>query len=69
MIGRVSAEDKVAVAREAGADHLIVDSGARFAEEALRLTGGEGAHVVYDGSGPTTYQGSPDILRRSGTFC
>ena len=26
-------------------------------------------HVVYDGSGPTTFQGSIDILRRSGTFC
>ena len=26
-------------------------------------------HVVYDGSGPKTFQGSLDILRRSGTFC
>ena len=26
-------------------------------------------HVVYDGSGPTTFQGSLDVLRRSGTFC
>jgi NADPH2:quinone reductase len=24
---------------------------------------------VYDGSGPTTFQGSLDVLRRSGTFC
>src|SRR5258708_2047415 len=69
VIGRVSSEEKVAVAKEAGADHVIVDTEGRFAEEALRLTQGEGVHVVYDGSGPTTFQGSLDVLRRSGTFC
>ncbi len=69
VIGRVSSQEKVAAAREAGADHVIVDTEGRFAQEALRLTKGEGVHVVYDGSGPTTFQGSLDILRRSGTFC
>lgn len=69
VIGRVSSEEKATAAREAGADHVIVDTEGRFAEEALRLTHGEGVHVVYDGSGPTTFQGSLDVLRRSGTFC
>jgi NADPH2:quinone reductase len=69
VIGRVSSEEKVAAAREAGADHVIVDTEGGFAEEALRLTQGEGVHVVYDGSGPATFQGSLDVLRRSGTFC
>jgi NADPH2:quinone reductase len=69
VIGRVSAEAKEAAAKEAGADHVIVDSEGRFAQEALRLTGGDGVHVVYDGSGPSTFQGSLDVLRRSGTFC
>src|ERR1700738_3359018 len=69
VIGRVSSEEKVAVAKEAGADHVIVDNEGRVAVEALRLTRGEGVHVVYDGSGPTTFQGSLDVLRRSGTFC
>jgi NADPH2:quinone reductase len=69
VIGRVSSADKIAAAREAGADHVIVDTAGQFADEALRLTHGEGVHVVYDGSGPTTFQGSLDILRRSGTFC
>jgi NADPH2:quinone reductase len=68
VIGRVSSEEKVAVAEEAGADHVIVDAEGRLAEEALRLTRGEGVHVVYDGSGPKTFQGSLDLLRRSGTF-
>ena len=69
VIGRVSSEKKVAVAKDAGADHVIVDTEGRFAEEALRLTRGEGVHVVYDGSGPASFQGSLDVLRPSGTFC
>ena len=69
VIGRVSSDEKVAAANEAGADHVIVDAEGRFAEEALRLTDGEGVHVVYDGSGPKTFQGSLDLLRRSGVFC
>ncbi|MDM9648710.1 quinone oxidoreductase [Rhizobium sp. S163] len=69
VISRVSSESKVAIAKEAGADHVIVDSEGNFAVEAVRLSGGEGVHVVYDGSGPTTFQGSLDALRRSGTFC
>jgi len=69
VIGRVSLDEKVAAANEAGADHVIVDAEGRFAEEALRLTDGEGVHVVYDGSGPKTFQGSLDVLRRSGVFC
>lgn len=35
----------------------------------IKLRGGEGVHVVYDGSGPATFQGSLDVLRRCGTFC
>jgi NADPH2:quinone reductase len=69
VIGRVSSPDKVAVAKEAGADHVIIDTEGWFVEETLRLTDGEGVHVVYDGSGPKTFQGSLDVLRRSGTFC
>jgi NADPH2:quinone reductase len=69
VIGRVSSAGKVAVAKDAGADHVIVDTEGRFAGEAVRLSGGEGVHVVYDGSGPKTFQGSLEALRRSGTFC
>jgi NADPH:quinone reductase len=69
VIGRVSSAEKVAVAKEAGADHLIVDAAGRFVEDVLRLTGGDGVNVVYDGSGPKTFEGSLAVLRRSGTFC
>ncbi|MEP9360085.1 quinone oxidoreductase [Sphingomonas sp. KR3-1] len=69
VIGRVSSVTKVAAAKAAGADHVIVDAKGDFAAEVLRLTGGEGVHVVYDGSGPATFEGSLASLRRSGTFC
>lgn len=69
VISRVSSEAKIAIAKAAGADHVIVSDDGAFAQEAIRLSGGEGVHVVFDGSGPATYQGSLDVLRRSGTFC
>lgn len=69
VIGRVSSADKVAAAQQAGAAHVIVDTEGNFAEEVIRLSGGKGVDVVYDGSGPKTFQGSLDSLRISGTFC
>ena len=69
VIGRVSSSAKVDAARNAGADHVIVDSEGDFVAEVMRFTNGEGVHVVYDGSGPTTFDGSLASLRRSGTFC
>ncbi|KQY23727.1 quinone oxidoreductase family protein [Rhizobium sp. Root482] len=69
VIGRVSSEDKVAIAKQAGAEHVIVDRRGDFAQQVLSLTNDRGVDVVYDGSGPTTFQGSLDSLRRSGTFC
>ena len=69
VIGRVSSTNKVAVAKDAGAAHVIVDTEGNFVDEVRRLSGGDGVHVVYDGSGPATFQGSLDVLRRSGTFC
>ncbi len=69
VIGRVSSAEKGAVAREAGVDHIVVDSGQSFVEEALDFSGGLGVHVVYDGSGPSTFASSIKSLRPSGTLC
>lgn len=69
VIGRVSSADKVAAAKAAGAEHVIVDTSGDFADEVVRLSGGAGVHVVYDGSGPTTFRDSVASLRRSGTLC
>lgn len=69
VIGRVSSESKVRAAKAAGADHVIIDADGDFAATVLELTDGEGVHVVYDGSGPATFDGSLSSLRRAGTFC
>ncbi|MDR0243337.1 MAG: quinone oxidoreductase [Burkholderia sp.] len=69
VIGRVSSPSKVGAAINAGADHVIVDDGDGFAGEVLSLTHGQGVDVVYDGSGPATFEGSVEILRRGGTLC
>ncbi|KVX58892.1 quinone oxidoreductase [Burkholderia cepacia] len=69
VIGRVSSESKAALAKAAGVDHVIVDREGNFVDAVMDMTGGDGVHVVYDGSGPTTFQASLDVLRYSGTFC
>ncbi|WP_449415728.1 quinone oxidoreductase family protein [Ochrobactrum teleogrylli] len=69
VIGRVSSPEKAAIVKAAGADHVIVDRDGQFANEVLHLTDGVGVNVVYDGSGPKTFQDSLASLRRSGTFC
>lgn len=69
VIGRVSSKDKVAIAKDAGAEHVIVDRDGGFADEVIRWTGGRGVDVVYDGSGPKTFKASLEVLRRSGTLC
>ncbi|MEI4507291.1 quinone oxidoreductase [Sphingopyxis sp. CCNWLW253] len=69
VIGRLSSVAKAEAARNAGADHVIVDAEGHFADQVLALTGGEGVNVVFDGSGPATFADSLASLRRSGTFC
>jgi NADPH2:quinone reductase len=65
VIGIVSREEKVAVAKEAGADHVLVTS-TGFEDDIKTLTDGIGADVVYDGGGKTTFRSSELSLRRHG---
>jgi NADPH2:quinone reductase len=68
VIGRVSSREKVEIAKAAGADHVIVDRTGDFADEVLNLTDGKGVHVVYDGAGADTFQGSLASLRYHGVL-
>ena len=54
VIGTVSTEEKAALAKKAGADHVILYSTQDFEAEVKRITGGRGVDVIYDGaaSGP-----------------
>jgi NADPH:quinone reductase len=65
-IGTVSTEEKAKVAREAGADHVIIYTKQDFAEEAKKLTGGKGLDYVVDGVAKTTFTKNLDALRNRG---
>jgi NADPH2:quinone reductase len=66
VIGTVSTETKAALAREAGADEVILYTQQDFVTETRRLTGGAGVHVVYDSVGRTTFAKSLDCLAPRG---
>lgn len=68
VIGTVSAEAKARIAKEAGADHVILYTQTDFLAEVKRLTDGRGVHVVYDSVGQTTFDKSLDCLRPRGTL-
>ena len=66
IIGTTSTEEKAALAREAGADEIVLYTKEDFQEAARRITGGEGVSVVYDSVGKTTFLKSLDSLRARG---
>ncbi len=68
VIGTVSTEEKAQLAREHGADHLILYTQTDFVAEVKRLTNNEGVHVVYDSVGGDTFSKSLDCLRPRGTM-
>jgi len=55
VIGTVSTEEKAELAREAGADEVILYMQQDFEAEVKRLTDGAGLQVVYDSVGQTTF--------------
>ena len=56
VIGTVSTEAKAKLAREAGADEVILYTAQDFEAEVKRLTSGRGVQVVYDSVGKTTFE-------------
>src|SRR5664279_442819 len=67
VFGTVSTEEKAAVAREHGADEVILYTRQDFEAEVKRLTGGAGVNAVYDSVGQTTFEKSLNCLRPRGT--
>lgn len=66
VLGTVSTEEKAQLAREAGADEVILYTQTDFETEVKRLTAGKGVHVVYDSVGKTTFDKSLNCLRPRG---
>ena len=66
VFGTVSTEEKAALAREAGADEVIIYTREDFLDAVKRLTDGRGLRVVYDSVGKTTAEKSLDCLAPRG---
>ena len=66
VIATVSTDEKAQLAREAGADHVILYSKDDFEAETKRLTDGRGVDVVYDAVGKTTFARGLDSLKPRG---
>ena len=66
VIGTAGSEEKAALARRHGADHVVVYTRESFPERVRELTGGKGVPVVYDSVGQSTFMGSLDCLQPLG---
>jgi NADPH2:quinone reductase len=66
VFGTVSTEEKAALARQAGADEVILYTQQDFETEVKRLTNGQGVNVVYDSVGKTTFDKSLNCLKPLG---
>lgn len=66
VFGTVSTEAKARLAREAGADAVILYTEQDFEVEVKRLTDGHGVNVVYDSVGKTTFEKSLNVLAPRG---
>jgi NADPH2:quinone reductase len=66
VLATVSTEAKAELAREAGADEVILYTEADFEAETKRHTDGRGVDVVYDSVGKTTFEKSLNCLRPRG---
>lgn len=68
VIATVGSEEKAAIARECGADHVILYRAENFVDRVAQITAGEGVAVAYDSVGADTFSGSLDCLGVRGTL-
>jgi len=66
VIATVSTEEKAKIARDAGADQVILYTQSDFEAETKRLTDGQGVDVVYDSVGKTTFEKGLNVIRPRG---
>jgi NADPH2:quinone reductase len=66
VIATVSTAEKAKLAREAGADEVILYTQSDFEAETKRLTDGKGVDVIYDSVGKTTFEKGLNVLRPRG---
>ncbi|QJI37120.1 quinone oxidoreductase family protein [Pseudomonas sp. ADAK13] len=66
VIGTVGSVEKVALARQAGADFVLLHPNGDWAEEAVRLSDGKGVHLAIDGIGGSMVNQSLSVVRPFG---
>ncbi|MGE5345920.1 MAG: quinone oxidoreductase family protein [Acidithiobacillales bacterium] len=66
VIGTVSTPEKATLAREAGADRIVLYTSEDFVAAAKEFTGGRGVNVIYDSVGKTTFEKGLDALAPRG---
>ncbi len=66
VIGTAGSDEKAAIAKEAGADQVILYTRQDFVAEAKRLTNGRGVDVIYDSVGLSTFLKGLDAIRPRG---
>lgn len=66
VIGTVSTDEKAALARAAGADHVILYGKEDVARQVRELTHGKGVEVSFDGVGLETWETSINAAARRG---
>ncbi|HEV7744655.1 MAG TPA: quinone oxidoreductase [Pyrinomonadaceae bacterium] len=66
VIATAGSEAKAGLARDAGADDVIIYTEQDFEAETRRLTDNQGVHVVYDGVGKETFAKGLKVLRPRG---
>ncbi|MDE1152580.1 MAG: quinone oxidoreductase [Micavibrio sp.] len=68
VIATVGTEAKAAIAREHGADHVVLYGQDDVAARVLEITDGQGVAVAYDGVGKDTFEASLKSLGRRGVL-
>ena len=68
VLATVGRDDKVELARAAGADEVCVYTRDNFTAAARAFTGGRGVDVAFDSVGKDTFAGTLDSLRPRGMF-
>lgn len=58
VLGTTSSEEKAKIAKEAGADEVIIYTKQDFPTEVKRITNGHGADLIIDGVAKTTFPGN-----------
>lgn len=68
VIGTCSTPEKAEIAKNHGADHVVLYRDVDVLEEVNRLTQGKGCHAVFSGVGKDTLDKDIAMTRRKGTF-